>query len=117
MSWLETLLARGSEASGKGSEPPQVPAPRRPRPEAVRFWFQTAAAVPEIGDPGAAEMGCYYLEDGAVVMCNEAGKETGARHFLEPGQDPRPIAGFLARKAWSDSDRSAGFWRRLDYPR
>jgi hypothetical protein len=107
MSWLDTLLDRGLEAT----KPAEQPRPRQPKPDVQSIWIQTRP--PGRGDPGAVEAAFYYIADGAVTMCDESGKSSGAECRLEPGDDAHTVAGRLARGA---DHSAADINRRLQYP-
>lgn len=72
------------------------------------FWFQTQ--TPRGGGLGAVEPGWYFVQDGTLTMCNEAGHPTGKTHALAAGEDARQIAGRLARSAWSAEQDAAKAW-------
>ena len=49
-------------------------------PEIKHVWIQTLA--PRGNDPGAAEIGLYFVENGVLHMCDEAGNPTGKNNGL-----------------------------------
>jgi hypothetical protein len=108
MSWLDTLLDRG-----KPAEPVALPKPtkpRQPKPEIKSVWVQTRA--PD-GDLGAVEAVFYFVTDGILFLCDEGGKPAGKQHWLEPDDDPRRIAGRLARETRAEG--TSDFNRSLHY--
>lgn len=116
MGWLDNLYQRGAQAKQQ-SEPEARPvAPRipRPRPKLERVWIQTAAPR-DSGDPGAAEIGYYTVQDGILTMRDENGKATGLSQELRPGDDPKRVAGRLARAAWAQEASKSDFNRPLHY--
>jgi hypothetical protein len=108
MDWLDVLLERGNEAKQQ-AEP--AAAPR----VVLTVWVQTRP--PRNGDMGSAEAGHYFVADGVVVMCSEAGKPNGKTHVLAAGEDPRQIAGRLRRRAWLAEQGESDFNRPLGYAR
>ncbi|MET3156218.1 hypothetical protein [Bradyrhizobium diazoefficiens] len=132
MSWLDAILDRAQEAKAKPTAaPPPLPTrkepsrpyrapttarpavPRRQRKEVKTVWIQTALpSGPD--DPGAAEVGFYFVEADVVHMCDEAGKPTGESRTLSADDDPHRIAGRLKLAGWN-KDRSSDFNRPLHY--
>jgi hypothetical protein len=110
MDWLDTLLERGNEAKRAHAEP--AAAPER---VILTVWIQTRE--PRNGDLGGTEAGHYFVADGVLTMCSEDGKPTGKTHRLEPGEDPKVIAGRLRRAAWLAERGESDFNRPLDYAR
>ena len=107
MSWLDTLLDRGLEAT----KPEPVPRPRQPKPDILSVWVQTRR--PQGADPGSVEAAYYYVAEGVVTICSESGKPSGAEYRLEPGDDADAVARRLARGGTSvPTDIN----RRLQYP-
>lgn len=132
--WLDTLLARGTEAqAAKVKEPTSTPAPTRsqparvyqaprvpdqpqPRPEIKSVYFQTSAPNPDTGHPGSVEVGFYSVSGDVLTLHDESGKQTG-RHDLKPGEDPRQTAGRLTKAAWSNRVGQSDFNRPIHYRR
>jgi hypothetical protein len=85
-------------------------------PEIKTIWV-TIRPSRDDGDPGSAEIGHYSVVDGVVVMCDEAGRPTGHKLRLGPGDNPHTIAGRLTREAWARRATKSDFNRPLNYPR
>jgi len=120
MNWLDALLDRGNEARRQAEpravtpRPLQIQAAPEPSQRVLKtVWFQVRPR--RNGDMGAAEPGFYFIANGVLTMCSEDGKPTGKVHRLEPGEDPRPIAGRFAREAWLKVAGRSDFNRRLEY--
>jgi hypothetical protein len=98
------------------------PVPPRPAPKLERVCVTTRYADPDIGDPGAARYGWFYVEDGTLHMTDEAGnplKSEADRPVtvaLDEGSDARAIAASLTKNR-GRGDRPSGFERGpLRYP-
>ena len=63
---------------------------------------------------GAGEIGFYFIEDGVLQMCTEAGKPIGKKVALA-GDDPARIAGRLTREACAKRPKESSFNRPLNY--
>ena len=114
MNWLDTLLDRGREAKGSAPDPlpvPQLPAKPRAQPDIKAVPVQTAA--PFGGSQGAITVGYYSVQDGVVVMHDEAGIATGKRRHLRAGEDPCGVAYRMTRESWQA--KAPDFNRRLNY--
>jgi hypothetical protein len=84
--------------------------------EIKAVWVQTAPArLPDYA--GAAEQGFYFVTDGALTMCTEAGKPMAKPYKLAANDDPHVIAGRLRLKAWRQENDGSDFNRRIVYPR
>jgi hypothetical protein len=68
------------------------------------------------GDPGRCEIGFYKIEKDMVVMCDEAGRSTGKRLALAPGDDPDRVAKRLTRESWLKRGGESDFNRPIRYP-
>jgi hypothetical protein len=110
LSWLDAIKGRAQEA--KAQAPESKPARPRTRREIKVVWFQTAA--PRDGDMGAVESAHYFVADGVVTLCDEAGKSTKLTAPVAEGEDPARIAGRMARQRWAMSN-GGNFNRRLNY--
>ena len=80
---------------------------KQAEPEIKSWWIQTAA--PRRPDyAGAIEPLFYFVDDGAVTLCDETGKTSGKTMRVGAGDDPRRIAAMLKRstKQPSDSNRA-----------
>lgn len=108
--WLDTLLDRGNEA--KVTQPSEPAAPRELR----SVWVQTRSPTGP-GDCGAAEEGFYFVQDGEVVMTDEAGKPTGVSERLTVGGNARAVAARLRKRAWLKERGANDFDRPLHYSR
>ena len=65
-------------------------------PEIKECWITTRQASPT--DPGAGEIGFYFIENGVLKMCDESGKPNGVMHKLEHGgSGPRSLVAFTGR--------------------
>src|SRR5258707_15581063 len=82
-------------------------------PEIKHVWIQTLA--PRGDDPGAAEIGFYFVEDGLLTMCDEAGKPTGKKQRLSSGDDAERVTGRVTRETWQKIVGRSDFNRRIDY--
>jgi len=111
--WLDKLEDAGRKAV-EDARPP------RPAPEIHRIIVGTRQSDPESGDPGAAKVGHYVVEDDLLTLTDEngtplqtdSGRPITAK--VKDGVDPRAIASSLVyRRARDPTD---GFNRRLDYP-
>jgi len=93
--------------------PGRRPASRERAKREVRpLWVQMAAPTcPE--DLGAAEPVFYFVEDGLLTICDEAGRITGKSVRLGQSDDPPLIAGRLKRAALALTH--SDFNRRLNY--
>ena len=72
---------------------------------------QTAA--PFGGSQGAITVGYYSVQEGVVVMHDEAGIATGKRRHLRAGEDPCGVAYRMTRESWQA--KAPDFNRRLNY--
>jgi len=111
VNWLDTLLDRSREA--KVSTPAPKPMPARAKqaePEIKSWWIQTAAPRPP-NFAGAIEPLFYFVDDGAVTLCDETGKTSGKTMRVGAGDDPRRIAAMLKRASLPPSD----FNRAIQY--
>jgi hypothetical protein len=82
----------------------------------IKEVFITTRAASET-DPGAGEIGFYFIEAGVLRMCNESGKPTGSHHKLWPDDDPHRIAKKFTRDAWRQRTKElGGFHRTIVYP-
>ena len=88
------------------------PAKPQPKPDIKAVPVQTAA--PFGGSPGAITVGYYSVEEGVVVMRDEAGITTGKRQHLRAGEDPPGVAYRLTRESWQA--KTPDFNRSLNYP-
>ena len=78
-------------------------------------WITTRAASET--DPGAGEIGFYFIENGVLKMCSESGKPNGVTHKLEQGDDANQIARRFTREAWRRRTKELGsFNRQIVYP-
>jgi hypothetical protein len=84
-------------------------------PEIQTVIISTCYARPELGDPGAVEIGYYFVSGRDLTMCDESGKPMARPRRLGPDDDPRVIAGRLTRERWLKSDGGSGFNRQLSY--
>lgn len=119
MSWLDTLRDRGLQAK-RAAEPAapealQVAQPTpTPKREIQSAWVQIAAArLPEY--PGAVEAVFYFVEHGAVHLCNETGKPAGPNLALKPKDNPREVAGMLFLSKWNSAPANARFNQPMHY--
>lgn len=120
--WLDALLEkRGREAIGLPTVQPVAIAPRQPKPEAQHvaliesLWVTIRNPNSNIqGDNGNVEAAFYYVTDGVLHLCDEAGKPTGKTCRLG-GDDPRQTANRLFLEKWrsgqSDFNRPLGYAR------
>ena len=86
-------------------------------PDIKSVWIQTAYAHADRGDPGAVEIGYYYISGRDLIMCDENGKPMARPHRLGPDDDPQVIAGRLTRERWLKTDGGTNFNRRIVMPR
>jgi len=89
MGWLDALERRARDAVGSvpaARAPARQPAKPQPKPDIKAVPVQTAA--PFGGSPGAITVGYYSVEEGVVVMRDEAGITTGRRQHLRAGRIP-----------------------------
>jgi hypothetical protein len=113
MGWLDELQrSLGEPPPLLASRPPSRP--RQPKPEIKSVWIQTRQPD-NPDDVGAVRAAYYSVTDGVLTMRDEDGNATGEPRELLPGDDPRSVAGRLARAAWSNS--SSDFNQRLIYPK
>jgi len=84
-------------------------------PEIKEVWITTRAASET--DPGAGEIGFYFIENGVLRMCSESGKPNGVTHKLLQGDDPNRVARRLTRDAWRQRTKAdSRFNRQIVYP-
>jgi len=122
LTWLDTLLSRGSEAKRAVTDVTHVTRPQPDRGEIHReepveirhVTIQTSA--PRDGHPGSIVVGYYSVSDGVVTMHDEDGKATGQRDRVGPNEDPRQVAYRLRRATWRNSLGECNFNRPLHYP-
>ncbi len=79
MNWLDILLDRGREAKAVHRHVTVQKPPARVEqadPEIKSWWIQTAAPRPP-DYAGAIEPLFYFVDDGAVTLCDETGKTSG----------------------------------------
>jgi hypothetical protein len=78
------------------------------------LWITTRP--PSGNDLGAVEAAFYTVADGVLSLCSEEGRPK--THKLEPGQDPRAVAGRMALEAYhATADAPGAFNRPLSYGR
>ena len=65
--------------------------------------------------PARLKSAFYKIENGFVVMCDEAGRSTGKRLALGPGDDAHRIAGRLTREARLKRIGDGDFNRQITY--
>jgi hypothetical protein len=54
----------------------------------------------------------YFVDDGAVTLCDETGKTSGKTMRVEAGDDPRRVAAMLRR---STMQQESNFNREIHY--
>ena len=99
MTWLDALLDRGREAKvAAPAQKPSTPArAKQAEPEIISWYIQTAAPRPP-DYAGAIESLFYFVDDGAVTLCDETGKAFHGKTMQRgAGDDPRRIAATLKR--------------------
>jgi hypothetical protein len=84
-------------------------------PEIQTVIISTGYARPELGDPGAVEIGYYFVAGRDLTLCDESGKPMARPHRLGPDDNPRVIAGRLTRERWLRTDGGTNFNRRIHY--
>ena len=84
-------------------------------PEIKTVIVQTGYANLERGDPGAVEIGYYFVSGRDLQMTDESGKPMARPHRLGPADDARVIAGRLTRERWLKTDGASDFNRRIVY--
>lgn len=83
-------------------------------PEIKSVWVQTAPAQsPDY--PGAAVQGFYFVTDGMLTACTEAGRPMAKPYKLAANDDPHVIAGRLTRARWLKTNGGSDFNRRIHY--
>jgi hypothetical protein len=85
-------------------------------PEIKHVIIQTGQAHPDRGDPGAVEIGHYFVSGRDLTLCDESGKPMARPHRLGPDDEPRAIAGRLTRERWLKTNGDSDFNRSLSYP-
>jgi hypothetical protein len=113
MSWLDTLLDRGLEATRAAEDIAPI---AKPAPEIKSAYFQRRAPRDE-KDLGEIDLGYYSIADGILTMHDETGKPTGKVHRLAPDDDPYALASRFAWRAWQDKPGNGDFNRPLGYAR
>jgi hypothetical protein len=81
--------------------------------EIKSVWITTV--LPRGDDPGAGEFGLYTVENGILQMVTEAGQPAGKKYKLQPGDDPKTVAGRLTKEAWMKRARESDFNKPLRY--
>jgi hypothetical protein len=82
-------------------------------PEIREVFITTRDASPT--DPGAGELGFYFIENGILKMCNEHGKPNGITRKLWPGDDANRLARSFTRDAWRKRNKESDFNRPIRY--
>jgi hypothetical protein len=118
VSWLDNLLDRGMQAK-RQAEPAPLPfakpaKPRQPKREIKSVWVQTRQPR-NSEDPGAVEIGHYFVADGVVTMCDEKGKPSGKECRLGPDDDAHRSARRLMLEMWTKKRGEGDFNRPLHY--
>jgi hypothetical protein len=82
-------------------------------PEIKECFITTRDASPT--DPGAGEIGFYFVENATLHMCSESGKPNGITRKLYPGDDANRIARSFTRDAWRKRNKESDFNRPIRY--
>jgi hypothetical protein len=85
-------------------------------PEIKTVWVQTAAPRPP-DYHGGVEQGFYFVTDGMLTACTEAGRPIAKPYKLAANDDPHVIAGRLTRERWLKTGGGSDFNRRIVMPR
>jgi hypothetical protein len=80
-----------------------------------KLVLQTRRPSKDYSDPGAVEIGYWFVSGDTVHLCDENGAKTGHSRRLGEGQDPRILAVGLLRGRIGA--RNTDFNRKLNYPR
>jgi hypothetical protein len=94
----------------------------RARAEELKIHVEHVQVRPVIEgrDQGEVVIGHWFLEDGAVVICDSDGEPKRHRDIQTrvvplPDQTARQVARRLIKEMHGGEDPSAGFWRKLRY--
>jgi hypothetical protein len=108
MSWIDKLSDHGST---------KVKVAKRARlPKPVVHEVYVTVRHSSGSDPGAIDVGHYYVQDGVVHLCDADGRELKEGPRTHELGDLRPdyVAQLLLRQR--RSEKGADFWRPIPYP-
>jgi hypothetical protein len=107
--WLDQLAAAGEKARAEKL-------PKKPRPQVHPVVITTRPSNPDLGDPGSARSGHWFLEDSKVYLSDANGTPlTDANGVplsieLQDGVNPASLACVLLRERVR-GDSKSGFER------